>query len=354
LSGATSPTLFFRGLRETDAGTYALRATSSLTGVVLSQPTTLNVVPEATGPGAPDYSWNFDGGVGTLLKAVRAGDGSYFVLGRDEITYDRGLIYKFDADGRRVTTFTTGSGFDYQPNDLVVQSDGKLIAGGYFTNVNGTARSNLARLNADGTLDTAYNPNPSGTNGGDVRALALQSNGSLLVGGLFTTIAGTARDKIARLTSAGAIDNSFSPGAHGLGTIERIRVAADGKIYVVGYGTTSGTTDLLRLNTNGSLDNTFTRLSGSIADIAFDSAGRLIVVGSFTSLGGQTLRGVARVSSLGVVEPNFGPLRSDGSKRRYRGCSGRRGRIHLPRQPLWRLRSDFFSGYPAARCQREA
>src|SRR5947209_9932965 len=83
---------------------------------------------------------------------------------------------------------------------IVVQPDGKILVCGSFTALapNGGAsvtRNRIARLNADGTLDTAFNPNASGF----VGAMAVQADGKILVGGAFTTIGGQPRNRIARL-----------------------------------------------------------------------------------------------------------------------------------------------------------
>ena len=82
-------------------------------------------------------------------------------------------------------------GFDPNANGtvrvVVVQPDGKILIGGDFTTLspNGGAavtRNHIARLNPDGTLDTAFNPNANGT----VYSIAVQADGKILVGGAFT------------------------------------------------------------------------------------------------------------------------------------------------------------------------
>ena len=72
---------------------------------------------------------------------------------------------------RQLTVFATA-----------VQPDGKILIGGSFTSVLGVARNNIARLNTDGTLDTAFNPNANGA----VYSIAVQADGKILVGGSFT------------------------------------------------------------------------------------------------------------------------------------------------------------------------
>src|SRR5688572_15636425 len=87
-------------------------------------------------------------------------------------------------------------GFDPNANGairvVVVQPDGKILIGGDFTTLSprggaAVTRNRIARLNPDGTLDTAFNPNASG---GPVFAVAVQADGRIVAGGDFTTIGG--------------------------------------------------------------------------------------------------------------------------------------------------------------------
>lgn len=60
-----------------------------------------------------------------------------------------------------------------------VQPDGKVILAGSFTTVLGQSRNNIARLNADGTLDSGFNPNVNGT----IWSVVVQADGKVIVGG---------------------------------------------------------------------------------------------------------------------------------------------------------------------------
>ena len=95
------------------------------------------------------------------------------------------------AGGAAVRGQSALDGFDPNANGtvyvVVVQPDGKILIGGDFTTLspNGGAtvtRNHIARLNPDGTLDTAFNPNANG----DVLSIAVQADGKILVGGVFT------------------------------------------------------------------------------------------------------------------------------------------------------------------------
>ena len=114
-------------------------------------------------------------------------------------------------------------GFDPNANGavaaVVVQPDGKILIGGDFTMLspNGGApvtRNHIARLNPDGTLDTAFNPNAK--RGASVNSIAVQADGRILVGGAFTHgIGGQARNHIARLNATTGLADSFDPNANG-------------------------------------------------------------------------------------------------------------------------------------------
>src|SRR6059058_5938896 len=110
-------------------------------------------------------------------------------------------------------------GFDPNANNairvVVVQPDGKILIGGDFTTLspNGgvaVTRNQIARLNPDGTLDTAFNPNANGP----ILSIAVQADGKILAGGFFTTIGGQPRNRIARLDATTGLADSFNPNAN--------------------------------------------------------------------------------------------------------------------------------------------
>src|SRR5207245_922133 len=115
------------------------------------------------------------------------------------------------------------------PNVLAVcvQPDGKVLIGGEFSNIDGVGRAGIARLNANGSLDTSFNPG----NALSVYALALQPDGKILVGGDFTALNGTNATRIARLNTNGTVDMTFNAGAGANGTVLSLAVQTnDNKI----------------------------------------------------------------------------------------------------------------------------
>src|SRR5439155_1363260 len=134
-------------------------------------------------------------------------------------------------------------GFDPNANGVVrvvvVQPDGKILIGGDFTTLspNGgvaVTRNQIARLNPDGTLDTAFNPNANGP----ILSIAVQADGKILAGGFFTTIGGQPRNNIARLDPTTGLADSFNPNASTF--VRSIAVQADGKILAGGDFTSIG------------------------------------------------------------------------------------------------------------------
>jgi uncharacterized delta-60 repeat protein len=115
---------------------------------------------------------------------------------------------------------------------VAAQADGKVIIGGTFTTVGSSSRARIARLNANGTLDGSFNPG-TGANG-TVNAIALQSDGKIVLGGDFTSINGTNRNRYARLNSNGALDLGFDPGRGADGTVFSVALLPDGKVILGG------------------------------------------------------------------------------------------------------------------------
>src|SRR5256714_6623162 len=121
---------------------------------------------------------------------------------------------------------------------VVVQPDGKTLLGGDFTSLspNGgalRARNRIARLNPDGTLDTAFNANANGI----VYAIALQTDGKMLIGGDFTILSPNGAgpficNRIARLDPDGTLATAFN--AHANRVVFSIAVQKDGKILAGG------------------------------------------------------------------------------------------------------------------------
>jgi uncharacterized delta-60 repeat protein len=208
-------------------------------------------------------------------------------------------------------------GFDPNANDFInavaVQPDGKIIIAGNFTSLspNGgpaVARNFIARLNRDGTLDDAFNPNPNAT----VSSIVLQPDGKILVAGNFSgpnSIGGQARNFIARLDGGTGSVDSFNPLANS--SVSAIAVQPDGKIVVGGFFTHIGgqpRNRIARLDaTTGAADPFDANASGGVLSIAVQVDGGILAGGLFSNIGGQTRNHIARLSPATGLADSFDP-----------------------------------------------
>jgi uncharacterized delta-60 repeat protein len=189
----------------------------------------------------------------------------------------------------------------------VVQSDGKIVIGGTFTSYNGTSINRIARVNTDGSLDATFNVG-TGVNQ-LISKVLLQSDGKIIIVGNFTTYNGTARNRIVRLNSDGSIDGTFTVGTGANSQIYSAGLQSDGKIIIGGtftsYNGTTGVNRLARLNSDGTLDGTFSAGTGPDSwtyAMAIQPDGKIVIVGNFSSYAGTTVNRVARVTSTGALD----------------------------------------------------
>jgi uncharacterized delta-60 repeat protein len=266
------------------------------------------------------FSTNTGTGASSIVNSIAVqSDGKILVGGAFNIWNGTtvGFIVRLNSDGTRDTTFTTntGTGGNSNVRSLLVQSDGKILVGGDFSAWNGVTVGFIVRLNSDGTRDTAFTTN-TGTGGNSaVVSIAVQSDGKILAGGFFTTWNGVTVGRIVRLNSDGTRDTAFTTnnGTGGISTIRSIAIQSDGKILVGGSFTTwNGATVgfIVRLNSDGTRDTTFTTNTGTGANseleaIAIQSDGKILVGGFFTTWNGTTINRIARLNSDGTRDTAF-------------------------------------------------
>jgi uncharacterized delta-60 repeat protein len=219
-------------------------------------------------------------------------------------------LARFSTDG------TVDSGFypdvDGPVNLLALQTDGRILVGGQFSHLDGEVRNSFGRLNADGTLDANFVGNL------DSEAmpicLAVQPDGKIVLGGDFSSLDGQARTNLGRLNVDGTLDLDFTPPAFG-GQVYALALQSDGKLVVGGsFETVAGQAclRLVRLNSDGTQDGTFaTAVDGSVGALLIHPDGRLLVGGWFSSLGGQPRSCIGRLLN---TEPADDSLQISGSK----------------------------------------
>jgi uncharacterized delta-60 repeat protein len=279
--------------------------------------TTRNRIARLNADGTLDTSFgNGLAGASSTVRAVAVQSDGKVVIGGDftsvnGITINR--VARLNADGSLDATFDPGTGASSTVNVLAVQSDGKVVIGGFFTTVNGTARNQIARLNADGTLDTSFGNGLAGA-GDTVQAVAVQSDGKIVIGGGFTTVNGVSRERIARLNADGTLDTSFGNGLAGAGSgVEAVAVQSDGKIVIGGWFTTVNGVSrnrIARLNADGTLDTSFgdglAGANNTVYAVAVQSDGKIVIGGAFTTVDGTTRNRIARLNADGTLDTSFG------------------------------------------------
>jgi uncharacterized delta-60 repeat protein len=268
--------------------------------------TTTTTVP----PGAVDTGFNPNvEPFGRSVFAVAVQSDGKIIIGGSFTTVGgtaRNYVARLNSDGTLDAGFNPDAGGNVFA--VAVQSDGKILVGGSFMTVGGVSCRGVARLNSNGTLDTGFCPNVV-TGGNGVEAVAVQSDGKIIIGGSFTTVGGTARNNVARLNSNGSLDTGFNPNANGV--VYSAVVQSDGKIIIGGSFTTVGGTarnNVARLNSDGTLDTGFNPdASSNVLDAVVQSDGKIIIGGNFTTVGGTARNLVARLNSDGTLDPGFNP-----------------------------------------------
>ncbi len=271
-----------------------------------------NRIARINADGTLDNSFDPGTGANNSVSATAIQSDGKIIIGGSFTSYNgiaKNRIARLNADGTLENSFATGIGASGIVSTTAIQSDGKIIIGGDFTSYNGTARSRIARLNADGTLDNSFAVGTGANN--SVRITAIQSDGKIIIGGNFTSYNGTAINRIARINADGTLDNSFNPGTGANGSVRTTAILSDGKIIIGGDFTSYNGTAInriARLNADGTLDNSFatgTGASGIVFTTAIQSDGKIMIGGDFTSYNGTAINRIARLNADGTLDNSF-------------------------------------------------
>jgi uncharacterized delta-60 repeat protein len=301
----------------------------------------------AQSPGSLDTSfdpgkgiYNFSDPYHQIYTIAVQQDGKILIGGNFTAYNDvprRGIV-RLNSDGTIDETFNPGTGFSTPGTprplgdqafvyDIAIQSDGKIIVAGNFTQFNGTNINRIARLNPDGGLDTTFNPG-AGPNL-YILDLAIQPDGKIIIVGRFTQYDGTLNNRIARLNEDGALDATFQTGTGATYDGFDIHVSSgllqpDGKILVGGNFIQYNGIErnrIARINPDGSIDNSFTPPStivsadqgngednlevGNITTMSLQEDGKIIIGGSFLTYGGVNRKNIARIHTNGTLDTSF-------------------------------------------------
>lgn len=221
-------------------------------------------------------------------------------------------VFRVEPSGV-VTSFC--GGFNSTVRALARQSDNKVLVGGSFTLASGSTRTALARLNANGTLDSAFSSLFSQDANGvrAIYAISVTTSDKIVIGGGFGGINGQSYAGVARLNTDGSVDTSFVSSIVTGGEVLSLAIQSDGKIVLAGSFLTvaSATRNrVARLNADGSLDTTFNPSANNqvYATAVNPFTGDVALGGIFTTMASVTRNNAAVVDSTGsllAINPNF-------------------------------------------------
>ena len=249
-----------------------------------------------------------DGGIWSM--AVQ--DDDKIIIGGDFNDYigsSMAKIARLNPNGSIDTSFHPGIGYNSRVTNISIQTDGKIIVGGGYTTFNDSTCNYISRLNSDGTIDTTFDIG-SGFNNWS-QATAIQTDGKIFIGGSFSTYKGLTANRFIRVNTDASTDASFNTGTGFNNTVLGIEIQSDSKIVVCGNFTSyNGTTAnrIIRLNTDGSIDNTFNAgagLNDYVFGIDIQDDGKILATGYFTSANGVSRNRLARLNSDGSLDTTF-------------------------------------------------
>lgn len=221
--------------------------------------------------------------------------------------------YCFAQPGKLDLSFNINNGFDLPVSCSHIQQDGKILLGGVFSSYNGVFANKVIRIYNDGSIDTTFNAG-SGQTTSYIRNIGVQTDGKIIVVGDFTSFNGVVKNRIVRLNTDGTIDNSFDIGTGANNPIYFLKILDNDKILIGGvytsFNNNSSIKYITRLNPNGSIDSSFINGIGpnnAVSSISIQDDNKIIIGGWFTNVNGIARNRIARLEPNGELDLSFNP-----------------------------------------------
>lgn len=272
----------------------------------------------AQSAGSIDLSFNPGSGANSTVQSISIQNDGKILVGGVFTEFNGALhnkLVRLYPDGTIDTSFVTGLGIGTLITESVycsaIQTDNRIVVAGAFTSYHGVPRNCITRILSDGGLDTTFNPGDGANQ--LIHSLAIDAGGNLVIGGVFTEFNNVSRNRVARILPSGSLDISFNPGTGADDRVWSIALQPDGKILIAGEFTAYNGTPapyIARLNSDGSLDNTFAMGTGPnsiVQSIALQGDGKILISGMFTSFNGTQRNSIARLNSDGSLDVSFDP-----------------------------------------------
>jgi uncharacterized delta-60 repeat protein len=275
-----------------------------------------------------DVGFEMGAGIGQNVRTVSLQPDGRIIIGGDfdvyDITNSRNRIARLHSDGSLDVSFDPGIGFNGPVFSTVLQNDGKIIVGGRFSTYQGESHNGLIRLHTNGSIDRSFNTGTGFSNGPFavyINQVVLQSDGKILVGGTFTRYNGEECKNLVRINPDGTLDKSFNTPAIFEGEVKTIIVQPDGRIllggscyYEVNFIRHSW---VIRLHQDGSPDLSYNHGTGPSQvpqTLTLQDDGKILIGGLFGSFNGIAIANMVRVNANGVLDPTFDPGSSFNSR----------------------------------------
>lgn len=311
IPGADGPSLTLTNVQPGEAGFYSVSVSNAF-GHFTTAPVEITV---NTVTGVRITTFQANATSGQVDQVLRRPDGVLVVRG-SFTTIGGASTNRFafldPETGVQVPGLNHG-GFNSNVNGIAVQPDGKVIVGGQFTNVFNSGRNRLVRLNLDGTVDTTFNVGgvgPSAT----VTALWTLADGRIIVNVGSGTYNGVNLGTLFRLLPDGTPDPTWVGGSGPNSAVYTVLEGPGDVLYVGGaFGAMHGTINpnFVRLLPDGTLDATYNTTRAAfdyfVRALALQPDGKLLVGGEFNNVGGSNpaYRKIARLHPNGTLDTSF-------------------------------------------------
>ena len=270
--------------------------------------------------GTLDTSFDIGGGFSGFVFNILVDTDDKIFIGGSFGNYSGGTannFIKLNSDATKDTSFVTTGG-NGQVMDIAKDSNGNIYVGGYFSQFNSYTSRYLAKLDSTGGTDTSYVIDTKINS--VVLAIAPDSSGNVYIGGQFTMFNGNFNNYMVKINSGATQDFTFDIGTGFNAYVNAIAIDSSGHTYVGGQftqlngisGTTSSNAYLIRLNSDGTKDETFNigvGLDGYVNKIRIDSNDDLYVAGRFSEYNGKSRNSLVKIHSDGSIDNTYNPSR---------------------------------------------
>ena len=248
-----------------------------------------------TTDGSIDSSFQIDGDFDLTVLAVAEQPDHKLVLAGQGLFKEPFGIQRLLPDGQADSTFAVGTGLTSMSPSSIYQAtllpDGKLMVGGSFSHLDSVPRNKIGRLNHDGSVDLSFDAGDLLSDGPG--PIVSQPDGKILVG---------FQSEISRLLPTGAIDLSFNYATQGDSGVTAMAVQRDGKILAA-FGD-----KFIRLNPDGTLDTNFDAgldSGAGVTQMLLQPDGKILINGNFSSVHGTPQHGPVRLNPNGSLDESF-------------------------------------------------